>query len=292
MQTSGAQIREGVKEACLGIDVPQQVSDADARHQDIDGVVKAFGGGRRDRIVRGDLEAAAFETHALDMAAEEPFAHFVQPLAQRLAPAFQPRQPVGLQSPACKNIPRLVQRRQVGVEAAVIPAAFHPNVAGTEPVAQRGDDGRLVDAPSGPSVFQNLGFPVLAGKRHRHEVRQIALAGAVVFLQEFHGCLEVLSGLRDAEAEGLQKRRRETPQLGVAPRGQGQGVLGRQVLEGGDLLARPEQAVPADLFIEDGERVLLLLSGSHHGIEDAAEEPDQPPDLRLAVRPGAFLPVL
>ena len=114
--------------------------------------------------------------------------------------------------------------------------------------------GRLVDAPSGPSVFQNLGFPVLAGKRHRHEVRQIALAGAVVFLQEFHGCLEVLSGLRDAEVEGLQKRRRETPQLGVAPRGQGQGVLGRQVLEGGDLLARPEQAVPADLFIEDGER--------------------------------------
>ena len=71
VQAPGAQIGEGVEETCLGIDVPQQVGDANTRHQDIDGVIKPFGGGWRDRIIRGDLETAAFEAHAIDMAAEE-----------------------------------------------------------------------------------------------------------------------------------------------------------------------------------------------------------------------------
>ena len=47
MQASGAQIREGVKEARLHTHVPQQVGDADTRHEGVDGVIEAPGGVRR-----------------------------------------------------------------------------------------------------------------------------------------------------------------------------------------------------------------------------------------------------
>ena len=39
---------EGVKKACLRIDVPRQVGDADVRHQSVDGAIEAFASGRRD----------------------------------------------------------------------------------------------------------------------------------------------------------------------------------------------------------------------------------------------------
>ncbi len=292
MRASGAQIGEGVKEARLHTHVPQQVGDADTRHQGVDGVIEASGGVGRDRIVRCDLEAAAFEANAFEMAVDELFPHLVQALAQRLAAACQPRWSIGRESAVGKHLPRLVQGWQVGVEAAVIAAAFHPHVAGAKPVAQGGDDCRLVDAPLRPPVFQDHGLPVLAGKGHRHDVGQVALAGAVVFLQEFQRCLQVLPGLRHLEVKSFQERRRKAPQLGVASCRQGQGVFRRQVPKGSNLFTRPEQAVPADLCIEDGERVLLVLAGAHHGVKGAAEEPDQPADLRLAGRPGAFLPVL
>ena len=143
----------------------------------------------------------------------------------------------------------------------------------------------------GCSVVQDRRSPVLARKRHRHDVRQFALARAVELFEEGHGAVQALAGGGSVELEGLQECRRVPAKLHIALGRQRQGVLRRQISQRGDLLARRHQAVPADLLVEHVERVPLVFAGAHHRVDGAAEQPDQPTGLRLAGRPRAVLAI-
>ena len=132
---------------------------------------------------------------------------------------------------------------------------------------------------------------MLARKRHRCDVGQVAFARAVELPEESHGGLQALARGGGVELEGLQERRREAAKLCVALGRQRQRVLRCQISQRGDLLARRHQTVPADLLIEHVERVPIVFARPHHGVDGAAEQPYQPSGLRLAGRPRAVLAV-
>ena len=208
-----------------------------------------------------------------------------------LAPACEPGRPVGVQCAVAQDALCVVQGHEIGVESTVVLAACHPDVAGAQPVTQRGDHRRFVDAPLGCGVVQDDRSPVLARKRHRDDVGEGAFARAVELPEERHGGLQVVAGGGGVELEGVQERRREAAQLCVALGRQRQRVLRGQISQRGDLLARRHQTVPADLLIEHVERIPVVFAGAHHGVDGAAEQPYQPAGLRLAGRPRAVLAV-
>ena len=260
MDAPGAQIGKRVEEPRSGVHIPQQVGDPDTRHERIDRAVKAFARGRGEGVVGRDLEAAVLETDAFEATGGQLRAHLAQPVVEPLAPAFEPGRCVGLQRAVAEDALRFVRGHKVGVESTVVPAAFHPDVAGAKSVTQRGDHSRLVGAPLGCSVVQDRRSPVLARKRHRHDVRQFALARAVELFEEGHGAVQALAGGGSVELEGLQECRRVPAKLHVALGRQRQGDLRRQISQRGDLLARRHQAVPADLLVEHVERVPLVFA--------------------------------
>ena len=125
---------------------------------------------RGEGVVGRDLEAVVLETDAFETAGGQLRAHLAQPVVEPLAPALEPGRSVRLQSGVAEDALRFVHGHKVGVESAVVPAAFDPDVAGAKPVTQRGDHSRFVGAPLGCSVVHDDRSPVLARKRHRHDV--------------------------------------------------------------------------------------------------------------------------
>ena len=97
--------------------------------------------------------------------------------------------------------------------------------------------------------------------------------------------LQTLARDGGVELEGLQERGRESPQLRVTSGRQRQRILGRQIAQRRDRVARREQPVPADLLVEHVERIAILLTGAHHRVDGAAKQADQTANLRLAGRP-------
>ena len=231
----GAQIGKRVEEPREGVHIPQQIGDPDARHQRIDRAVEAFARRRRERVVRRDFEAALLEPDAVEATGHQLRAHFAQPVVEPLAPACEPGRPVGVQCAVAQDALCVVQGHEIGVESTVVLAACHPDVAGAQPVTQRGDHRRFVDAPLGCGVVQDDRSPVLARKRHRDDVGEGAFARAVELPEERHGGLQVVAGGGGVELEGVQERRREAAQLCVALGRQRQRVLRGQISQRGDL---------------------------------------------------------
>ena len=144
MDAPGAQIGKRVEEPREGVHIPQQIGDPDARHQRIDRAVEAFARRRRERVVRRDFEAALLEPDAVEATGHQLRAHFTQPVVEPLAPACEPGRPVGVQCAVAQDALCVVQGHEIGVESTVVLAACHPDVAGAQPVTQRGDHRRFV----------------------------------------------------------------------------------------------------------------------------------------------------
>ena len=132
-------------------------------------------------VVRRDAQTPVLESHSFEPTARQLRAYLGQPSVQPVAPFGEPDIAVGLQTAVGENTLGFVRRRKVGVEAPVVPAAFNPDVAGAQTVAQRRDHGRLVGTPVRLAVLHHDGSPLSARERHRHDVRQLALAGPVEF---------------------------------------------------------------------------------------------------------------
>ena len=101
---------------------PQKVGDPDARHEHIDRAVEAFARGRRHRIVRRDAQTGVLEAHAIEpTACQQLRSHFAQALVQPFASIGEPDPGVGLAPAFGEHLLGFVRRRQIGVEAAIIP---------------------------------------------------------------------------------------------------------------------------------------------------------------------------
>ena len=285
MDASGTQVGERVEEAGAHVHLPEQVSDPDAWHEHVDRAVEAFAGGRRHGVVRRDAQPAVLEAHPFEAPARQLCTHLGQAPVQPVAPVREPGPAVGLQAAFGEHRLGFVRRRKVGVEAAVVPAAFDPYIAGAKAVAQCRYHGRLVGAPVGFAVLQDHRAPLPIRKRHRHDVRELASAGAVELAQQQHRRLQALARGGGVELEGFQKRGRKPAQLCVTAGRQRQRILRCQVAQRGDFVTRGEHPVPSDRLVDYVERVAVLLAGTHHGVDGAAEQANQTPDLCLAGRP-------
>ena len=175
----GAQIGKRVEEPREGVHIPQQIGDPDARHQRIDRAVEAFARRRRERVVRRDFEAALLEPDAVEATGHQLRAHFTQPVVEPLAPACEPGRPVGVQCAVAQDALCVVQGHEIGVESTVVLAACHPDVAGAQPVTQRGDHRRFVDAPLGCGVVSSSNISAASEAIRRREPKSLSrLTGA------------------------------------------------------------------------------------------------------------------
>src|SRR3546814_19888053 len=66
------------------------------------------------------------------------------PPVERPCPLLQIGGRIGLEWQAVGHLIGIASTQQIGVEAAIIAGSFDPYVAGAQPIAQRGHDGRLV----------------------------------------------------------------------------------------------------------------------------------------------------
>ena len=172
MYPSGTQVGERVEKAGTGVHVPQKVGDPEARHERIDRAVEAFARGRRHGVVRRDAQPNVLEAQAFEPTARQLRPHFAQAFVQPFASMGEPDRGVGLEPAFGEHLPGFVHRRQTGVEAAIVPAAFDPYVAGAKPVAQRRDHGGLAGAPGALPLARDHRSPLPVRERHRYDVRQ------------------------------------------------------------------------------------------------------------------------
>src|SRR3546814_17989104 len=90
------------------------------------------------------LEPVAFERHAREPVRLELLGETAQPPVERPCPLLQIGGRIGLEWQAVGHLIGIASTQQIGVEAAIIAGSFDPYVAGAQPTAQRGHDGRLV----------------------------------------------------------------------------------------------------------------------------------------------------
>lgn len=157
----------------------QQLGDTDAWHHRIEPISQCFGVGCRDRANGGYLEAFVAVSHTIQSIALQAPGEFLQAPVQFAAPLFEPF--AGCRWQAKSRHDRLGLRfaEQVAVEPAVSRRSLHPDIPGTQLVAQMRDRRDFPESPIDLAVIANNDFPPFFAEGHRSVGRQIALARPV-----------------------------------------------------------------------------------------------------------------
>src|SRR3546814_5708931 len=110
------------------------------------------------------LEPVAFERHAREPVRLELLGETAQPPVERPCPLLQIGGRIGLEWQAVGHLIGIASTQQIGVEAAIIAGSFDPYVAGAQPIAQRGHDGRLVSPARDLATLAEEALPPQSGR--------------------------------------------------------------------------------------------------------------------------------
>ena len=155
-------------------------------------------------------------------------------------------------------------RQQVTVEPAIVGRSFDPDVAGTQLVAQRGENGSFVEPPVWPARLGNQPLPILS-ERHRRVARDVALAGAVEITQQADCGERGVMRARCGEFQRGEEVGSEFAQRPVAVGSTPQRVFAGEIGEFSDFALSGQQFHPADSFVDDREGVALAALGCGEG---------------------------
>src|SRR3546814_13662786 len=96
------------------------------------------------------------------------------PPVERPCPLLQIGGRIGLEWQAVGHLIGIASTQQIGVEAAIIAGSFDPYVAGAQPIAQRGHDGRLVSPANDLATFGDVELPLPVGEWERNAPGPVA----------------------------------------------------------------------------------------------------------------------
>src|SRR3546814_13217497 len=102
----------------------------------------------------------------------------------------------------------------------IIPRPIDPDIASSQAVAQRGQNGGLIQAPVDRSTLPDQLPPSPAAERHGGVVWNLAAVAPVEIAEQVHRLDQRLAARGCLEREGIEEGRREPPPGGVFPGGQ------------------------------------------------------------------------
>ena len=99
--------------------------------------------------MRGDPQAPLFQAYAVKLASLQFVLNLRKPMVQNMAAILKPCIGVCFQPLFSQFCFRRFARDQVTIKAPIILATFHPNIASTQPMTQRGHHSSFIDSALG-----------------------------------------------------------------------------------------------------------------------------------------------
>jgi hypothetical protein len=144
------EMREGAAEAGPPVYLGEQRGDSHIRHHRVEPIGKSFGFVRRRRLERRDFQFLALDANVLQLIRRRVRGDFGKPsLQERLAfreIRSRGRRRRDRQRPGFAHGGEQRRRDQLLFNGAPLPAAFDPDVAGAQPIAQSQQCRRFPDA--------------------------------------------------------------------------------------------------------------------------------------------------
>jgi hypothetical protein len=163
-----------------------------------------------------------------------------------------------------------------------------PDIAGAQPVPQRGEYSGFVEPSVRLALLGNQPFPVLS-QRHRRVGGDGALAGAIEIPQQANCREGRIVRARRLELQRLDQFGREFAQRQVAVRGTLQRIFAAEIGEFPRLALNAKQLGPANGFIDDGEGIPLAVPGRAERFDRVIEQAHQAADIS---GPGDIAPLV
>ena len=288
---AGPQIGEGGQEAGAARRLVQEFGHSDAGHQGVEPIRERVGLGRGDGSDRADVQTPVPQFHPVQSPPFETVRKASQPPIQLALPHLEPGIGRDRQVQAAGDRLRLLRRHHVAVEAAIAGRALDPHVAGTELVAQVGQDRGLVHLPVDPAFGVLHQTAPLLLERHRRVARDLASPTGIHVAHQLHGGDRPVAGLRRPELDRLEEGGEELAEAGMPVGGPDERIGSGHVGDLAQLLPDLEELGPADGLVQGLHRIALGLLRLAQGIDRAPEHQHQTADVTCGGRKTAGLRV-
>ena len=208
---AGVQMPESRAEVRPTIDLGQELGDTHAWHHPVEPLGQMLGSLRRHRLQWRDAQGSTGDADVLETVGERMGVDLVEALLEQRAPALE----VGVDIARHRDRQRagLVHRgeKRPGDELVLdgfeLPAAFDPDVPGTQSVAQLGEQAQLV-SPAIDAGVGGDGLPPCPSKKAGGYVPRPTPAPARIKApHDLDGAQEAGGGRNSLESERLQERR-------------------------------------------------------------------------------------
>lgn len=205
----GPEMGEAVAEPGPACDLIEKVGNADPRQQSVKPGGQRLGCFRCDRLKRRDLERRAADPDILQLVLASLVGNPAQPLVKKLPPSSKPgggveRHRDGKRSGLFHGGEQRLRDKLV-LNRPVVPTSRDPDVAGTEPIAQLGEQAEFINPAVDLPVLHDRGPPTPANEAGR-EVRQCAPVTGVEGSEQLHRLHKAVGGRHSLKREGLEEQ--------------------------------------------------------------------------------------
>ena len=237
-------------------------------------IARGLGNGGRGA---GDEQLAILDLDPVEFAARGAFGDERQALAQGRRPGRDVAGGIGLAVDS--HVPRGLGGQQIVLERPIVAAARDPDVAASQPLAQRGEHRRFVEPPVRRAVREDQPAPLRRQERRRRPFGQRAGAVAIHRPEKIDGGQHGIVRRVRPEVEGGEEARAEPAQHRIALGRRDQDVLIRDVGDGADDRQHAVELRHADLALDHGDAVLSGFLGVPERGDCAAEQDQRPGDI-------------
>jgi hypothetical protein len=221
---AGMQVPESRAEVRPAIDLGQELGDAHAWYHSVEPLGQILGSLRRHRLQRRDAQGRAGDTDILETVGERVDVDLVEALLEQRALAHE----VGV------DIARHRDRQRAGLihrgeerpgdelilDGLELAAALDPDVAGTQSIAQLGEQAQLVSPAIDVAVADDSPPPRLPEKAGGRVPRPIPTPTRIEAPHALNGAQEARGGRNSLESERLQEWWTDGSDDGIAPAGE------------------------------------------------------------------------
>ncbi len=274
---AGAQMHEPFGESGPSVDIAQNLGDPHPRQHSVQPqrqIARRLGNGGRGA---GDEQFAVLDLDPVEFAARGAVGHESQALAQRGRAGGDVTTGIGLA--VDPHVPRGFGGQQIVLERPIIAAASDPDVAASQPLAQRGEHRRFVEPPVRRAVREDQLAPLRRQERRGRPFGQRAGAVAIHRPEKIDGGQHGIVRRVRPEVERGEEARAEPAQHRISLGRRDQDVLIRHVGDGPDDGQHAIELLHADLAFDHGDAVLSGFLGVPERGDGAAEQDQCPGDI-------------